>query len=283
MNIRARVRAELPFLYTLPAIIWQLLFIAVPLIALVYRSLVINGVFSYAAYATLCAMPYVRIVVRSLLLAGATACTCLLLAYPAVYYIVFKVKRFKNTLFFFLIAPFWVNFLIQVYAWFFVLDHQGIINTALQYLHIINEPLPLSANIGAVLAVMVYVYLPFMILPLYAALEKMDVRLLDAAADLGASPWRRFVEVTFPLTSSGITTGFLLVLVPAFGEFVIPSLMGGSKHIFVGTLISHYFLVVRDNELGAACTVVSGILLIGVALLVHMFVRKTIAHVVHEE
>jgi spermidine/putrescine transport system permease protein len=164
---------------------------------------------------------------------------------------------------FFLTLPFWVNFLVQVYAWYFLLEYKGLINNFLLKLGIINEPLILASSLFAVFLVMVYCYLPFMIMPLYSMLEKIDPRLLEASSDLGATSWQTFYRITLPLSSPGIKTGFLLVLIPAFGEFVIPSLLGGSKYMLVGTLISYFFLVARNNAYGSAFTCLSGLALVG--------------------
>jgi len=192
----------------------------------------------------------------------------LLLAYPVAYYLALKVgRRWKNLLLFLLTLPFWTNFLIQVYSWVFVLDHNGLLNSLLLKLGIINEPLHMVNNVYAIFLVMVHYYLPFMIMPLYSILEKIQHDVLEASMDLGATHWQTFKRITVPLSASGIKTGLLLVFVPAFGDFVIPSLIGGAHYMFAGTLISHYFLVVRDNQLGSAFTVISGLVLIMCALL----------------
>ena len=163
-------------------------------------------------------------------------------------------------------VPLWTNFLIQVYGWFFLIERNGLINLLLVKLGIIAEPLALANNLVAVFVVMVYCYLPFMIMPLYTILEKFDVRLLEASADLGASVWKTFFTVTLPLTVSGIRTGVLLTFVLGFGEFAIPALVGGGKYMMVGSLIYYYFLVMRDNSLGSAFTCVSCLVLLFVSL-----------------
>jgi ABC-type spermidine/putrescine transport system permease subunit I len=170
---------------------------------------------------------------------------------------------------FFLILPFWTNMLVQVYAWFAVLEHQGFLNLLLLKIGLIAEPLTLLNNRFAVYMVMVYYYLPFMILPIYAVLEKLDGSLIEASRDLGATQKQTFMRVILPLSMSGVMTGFFLVFVPAFGEFVIPGLMGGNKLMYVGSLISYYYLVARNEPLGAAFTVVSCLVLIIAALLIY--------------
>lgn len=261
---------ELPFFLTLPAIVWQILFIVLPLLIIGYFSISTVDATNWwprltiQHYISLIDWVYFRIMLRSLILAGGTAATCLVLAYPLAYYLALHVQRYKNVLLFLLTLPFWVNFLVQIYAWYFLLEHNGLINKLLQWIGIINEPLMLANSQFAIFIVMIYCYLPFMIMPLYNMLEKIDKRLLEASADLGASTWQTFVRVTLPLSLPGIKTGVLLVLIPAFGEFVIPSLLGGSKYMMVGSLISYFFLVARNNQLGSAFTVLSGLLLIGV-------------------
>ncbi len=258
--IKSAIIRELSFVFSVPAVLWQVLFLYFPLVILIYASL-------YQSYLIFFEMIYVRIVARSLLLAGGSAFFCLLLAYPVAYFLALKVERGKNILLFLLTLPFWTNFLIQVYAWFFLLDRNGLINVLLKSVGLISEPLYLLNNQFSIFLVMVYCYLPFMIMPLYSILHKMDVTLLESSMDLGATRWQTFRNITLPLSITGIKTGLLLVFVPAFGEFVIPALVGGSKYMLVGSLISYYFLVVRDSRLGSAFTVVSGIILLGCALL----------------
>jgi len=258
--IKSAIIRELPFVFSAPAVLWQVLFLYFPLIILIYASL-------YQSYLIFFGMIYVRIIARSLLLAGGSALFCLLLSYPVAYFLALKVERGKNILLFLLTLPFWTNFLIQIYAWFFLLDRNGVINLLLKAVGLISEPLYLLNNQFSIFLVMVYCYFPFMIMPLYSILHKMDVTLLESSMDLGATKWQTFRNIALPLSITGIKTGVLLVFVPAFGEFVIPALVGGSKYMLVGSLISYYFLAVRDSGLGSAFTVVSGIILLGCALL----------------
>jgi spermidine/putrescine transport system permease protein len=266
---------ELSFMLSLPAVIWQFLFMAAPAAIIIYFSMASTGAWPITLhhYYQHFQLTSIKIIGRSLLFAITTASTCLFLAYPVSYYLAFHVRKFRNILLFLLTLPFWVNFLVQVYAWYFLLEYKGLINTTLLKLGIIHEPLMLSNTLFAIYLVMVYCYLPFMIMPLYSTLEKIDKRLLEASADLGATQWQTFYRITMPLSLSGIKTGFLLVLIPAFGEFVIPSLLGGSKYMFVGSLISYYFLVARDNTSGAAVTCLSGFVLIMAILVIYSMHR----------
>jgi len=258
--IKSAFIREVSLIFSVPAVLWQILFFYLPLFILIYTSF-------FQSYLIFFNIMFVRVIVRSLVLAGGSAALCLLLAYPVAYFLALKVERGKNILLFLLTLPFWTNFLIQIFAWFFLLDRNGIINILLKKINLITEPLYLLNNQFSIFLVMVYCYLPFMIMPLYSILNKMDIALLEASMDLGATRWQTFKRVTLPLSITGIKTGVLLVFVPAFGEFVIPALVGGSKYMLVGSLITYYFLVVRDSKLGAAFTVVSGLTLLGCVVL----------------
>ena len=202
------------------------------------------------------------VLLRSLLLSVVNAIICTCIAYPVAYYLAFYVQRFKTLLLFFLMLPFWISFMVQVYAWFFVLEKHGLLNSLLIHLHIIETPLHLLNTPFAIYVVMLYCYVPFAVMPIYSTLEKFDKRLLEASSDLGATPWQTFMQVTLPLSTLGIRTGFFLALVPSFGEFIIPTLLGGGKQLYVGSLISHYFLLARNFSLGSAFTCLSGLVLI---------------------
>jgi len=279
MNVKQRIRdfisENASFVFTVPAVLWQVLFLYIPFLLVVYTSLqhcmecsFFDITFSH--YYELFDRAYVYIICRSALVALGVTLSCLALAYPIAYFLALRVKdRWKNILLFLLTLPFWTNFLILIYSWVFVLDHNGLINTILLKTGIISEPLHMINNMAAIFVVMVYYYLPFMMLPLYSILEKIQHEVLEASMDLGATNWQTFRRITIPLSMSGIKTGVFLVFVPAFGEFAIPSIIGGGQQLFVGSLISHYFLVARDNQLGAAFTVISGIVLMTCALLFH--------------
>jgi len=207
---------------------------------------------------------------RSLLMAFATTVLCLLLGYPMSYYIAVKGGRRKETLMLLVIIPFWVSFLLRTYALMTILDVNGIINVTLLSFGLISEPLNLMYNMQAVLLGMVYNYLPFMILPLYASMEKLDKSLLEAAGSLGAGPARSFLHVTLPLTRSGVGAGSILVFVPAVGEFIIPQLLGGTESFMIGNLIWTLFLKARNLWFGSA---VSIILIALVVLMVALYMK----------
>jgi len=177
---------------------------------------------------------YWQAYLSSILYAAVTTGLCLLVGYPMAYAIARAPKAWRATLLMMVILPFWTSFLLRVYAWIGLLKDNGFINNALIGVGLIDDPLPLLSNSFSVLVGMVYGYLPFMVLPLYASLEKHDPALLEAAADLGARPWRAFCSVTLPLSLPGIAAGSLLVFIPAVGEFVIPDLLGGPDTLMIG-------------------------------------------------
>jgi spermidine/putrescine transport system permease protein len=277
MNLRQVkniVVSELTFFKALPAILWQFLFLWVPLIFmtvvsfLVYDGDILQGI-GFDSYTKIINLPHLKIIVRSLFMAIFNSVTCLLLAYPMGYAIVFRFKKYKNLALFFLTLPFWINFLVHIYAWFFILEHQGLVNGLLQNIGLLKTPLRLINNWFAIMIVMVYAYAPFLILPVYSSLEKIDPRLLEASMDLGASPIKTFFKIIMPISFNGARLGFFLVFVMSFGEFVIPTLMGGGKDLFVGSLIWQYFLTEQNISLGAAFAVLSGLCLIITLLLIN--------------
>lgn len=271
---------EFPWFMMMPALLWQVLFFYIPCAIIVCLSFIkgcgqsLEQGFSFEYYKSLFSYEYGIIILRSLSFAFINAIFCLICAYPVAYFLARKVKRWKNVLLFLLMLPFWTNVIVQIYAWFFVLEQHGLLNILLLKLGLIGEPIHMVNTMGGVFLVMAYCYLPFMIMPLYTALEKLDERLIESSYDLGANNWQTFFNVTLPLSISGIKTGFFLVFVPSFGEFVIPVLMGGSKHIFVGSLVSHYFTTAYNTSQGAAFTVLSGVVLLLCALAINRFFTK---------
>ena len=162
---------------------------------------------------------------------------CLLLGYPFAYFLARSSANTRPVLLLMVMLPFWTSFLLRVYAWKGILADQGIINNALIALGLITEPVQMLYTDISMLVGMTYVYLPFMVLPLYATLVKLDTRLLEAAYDLGASPWKAFCLITIPLSRAGIVAGSMLVFIPCLGEFVIPSLLGGAENVMIGRVV----------------------------------------------
>ncbi|MGE5202423.1 MAG: ABC transporter permease subunit [Acidobacteriota bacterium] len=203
---------------------------------------------------------YIRAYMSSIRYALGATLICLLLGYPMAYAIARAPKAWRVTLLMLVILPFWTSFLLRVYAWIGLLKGNGFINNALISLGLVSEPLPLLNNSFSVVLGLVYGYLPFMVLPLYATLEKLDPALLEAAADLGCRPWRAFLSVTLPLSLPGIAAGALLVFIPAVGEFVIPELLGGPGTLMIGKVLWDEFF--NNHDWPAASAVAVAMLLL---------------------
>jgi spermidine/putrescine transport system permease protein len=197
---------------------------------------------------------YLEIYARSLWMAVLTTLLCLVIGYPIAYFISIKVRpTIKNTLLTLVVIPFWTSFLIRTYAWIIILRSEGLINNALMGMGLIQSPIEtLLYSEFAVMLGLVYGELPFMILPLYASIEKLDLSLLEASSDLGANSFWTFLKVTVPLTMPGIVAGIILVFIPTIGAFITPDLLGGAKSILVGNLVQNQFAIARDKPFGSA-------------------------------
>ena len=198
---------------------------------------------------------YLEILWRSFWVAGASTALCLLLGFPLALFIS-RSGRHKNFYLGLVMLPFWTSFLVRTYAWMFLLRDTGLLNTLLQKLGVIHAPLSLLYNDGAVILGLIYGYLPFTVLPLYATLERLDRTLLEAAADLGAKPWATLARVTIPLSAPGIRAGAILVFIPCLGAYLTPDLLGGGKSVMIGNLIQNQFTTARDWPFGSAVSLV---------------------------
>ncbi|MBU8879281.1 ABC transporter permease [Bacillus sp. FJAT-29790] len=203
---------------------------------------------------------YLRIIFVSLVMAIATTLICIVFGYPFAYIIAKTQVKHRTLLLLLVIVPFWTNSLIRTYAWIVLLRTEGVINTLLQKVGLISEPLTLLYNSGATLVGFVYTLFPFAVLPLYASIEKLDKTFLEASNDLGASPWQTFLKVTLPLTFPGVVAASLLVFIPTLGLFFISDLMGGAKTMIIGNLIKNQFLTARDWPFGSAASIILMIL-----------------------
>jgi len=200
---------------------------------------------------------------------------CLLIGYPMAYAIARSSKATQNILLLIIILPFWTSFLLRVYALEGIIREGGLLNTVLLWLGIIHHPLQIMRTSAAVYLGIVYSYLPFMVLPLFATLEKLDHTLVEAAADLGSPPWRVFLDVTLPLSMPGIIAGSMLVLIPAIGEFVIPSLLGGPNNLMIGRVLWDEFFGNHDWPVASAVAIATLVLLVGpIALYQHYHLRE---------
>ncbi|MCE3223460.1 MAG: potB [Nitrospira sp.] len=199
---------------------------------------------------------YGKILGQSLWYATITTVICFALGFPLAYVIARSPARWQPIFLLLVMLPFWTNFLVRTYAWMILLRHDGLINRSLMALGIVDSPLDLLYRPTAVVIGLVYGYLPFMVLPLYVAVERLDPLLVDAAWDLYASRWAVFTRVVLPLTKPGIIGGCILVFIPSIGSFITPDLLGGARSMMIGNLIQHEYLVVRDWPLGSAVSFV---------------------------
>jgi len=251
------------FFLLLPATAWLLIFFIAPLlIILVYSFLEkgiyggVNWVFTLENYHDVFKGIYWGVFGRSLWLALLTTVACLMIGYPLAFFIATRPTPWRNILLILVIIPFWTNFLVRTYAWFVLFRKEGVINTILQSLHIIDQPLTLLFTPFAVIVGLIYGYLPFMVLPLFATIEKFNFSLVEAAHDLGANDWKTFMRIILPLTKRGIIAGCLLVFIPAVGAFITPDILGGAKTIMIGNIIQNQFLKARNWPLGSALSMI---------------------------
>ena len=218
---------------------------------------------SLEAVARLADPTYVRILARSLGLSAAATAVCLAIGYPVGYFIGRVSERWRGRLLLLVMIPFWTSFLVRTYAWMILLRSEGLINALLQYTRLASGPVDLLYTEGAVLIGIVYAYLPFTILPVYASAEKLDGAMIEAAYDLGARPWRAFVRVILPLTRPGIVAGAMFVFIPSIGMFAITDLMGGGRVPLVGNVIQNQFGQGRNWPFGAALGAMLLVLFLG--------------------
>lgn len=263
MNAVKKSKLQAIFTTIGPVYVWMILFLAIPLMIIVVFSFFTRGTygtiepnFQVNNFLELLKPMYLKVFWSSILIAFVTTVLCLIMGYPFAYYVAMQSPKLRNKLMLFVIVPFWTNSLIRVYAWIILLRKEGLINHFLLSLNLIDEPLKLLYNYFGIIVGMVYTLIPFMILPLYASIEKLERQYLEAARDLGANSRNVFLHVTLPLTMPGITAGSLLVFIPTLGYFFIPDLMGGGKQMIIGNLIKQQFLTARNWPFGSALAIV---------------------------
>lgn len=246
-----------------PGLVYLLLFMALPICLILIYSIFQRGQFGGVVFHattenfTRALDPIYRSVLfDSLKIASITTVLALALGYPTAYGIAKLPKRFRTTALLLIVMPFWTNFLIRTYSWIMLLNSEGLLNQALLKLHVINTPLDLLYTQSAVILGLLYGYFPLMILPLYAAIEKLDPEIREAASNLGANRFRTFLDVTLPLTISGVLAGSIFVFIPSLGNFIVPELLGGGKTVMVGNLIRDQFLKARDWPFGSVLALV---------------------------
>ena len=271
-----KTRGRLPWLI-LPPAVSLFLFFVVPLILVFAVSFASRGTYggiqwtgTLANYASILDPLYLQIFWRSLWMAALTTVMCLVFGFPLAYLIARAPGKWQAVLLVLIIIPFWTNFLVRTYAWMFILRTEGLLNTILMSAGIVDQPLNLLYTDTAVIIGLVYGYLPYMVLPLFASLERLDPSVIEAAWDLYARPARVFTRVILPLAKPGVIAGCLLVFIPSVGAYVTPDLLGGAKSMMIGNLIQQQYLVVRDWPFGSA---LSFVLMAAVLLAVRYYLR----------
>lgn len=250
-----------------PTMAWLGFFFVVPMLIVVVVSFASRTPYgqvifewTWESYQRLLEPLYLRIFANTLWVSFLTTFLTILMGYPLAYYILQLPKKWQQPGLILVMVPFWINFLIRSYAWVIVLRSQGLVNSLLLKFGFIDRPVQLLYNDYAVMLGMVYALLPFMVLPIYVALEAFDWSLLEAAYDLGASPFTAFRKITLPLSMSGIAEGTIMVFISSIGMFIVPDVMGGAKTVLIGNLIQNQFLSARDWPFGSALSIVLGLL-----------------------
>lgn len=247
-----------------PLFLWVAAFVVLPTaIMLVYsfceRGTLGGVVFNFTLqnYLGVLDQTYLQIVIRSIVFAAITTVLCLIMGYPVAYYVGRASERWRNTLLMLIMVPFWTSFLIRTYAWVTILKSEGLLNSILMQYNLIATPLEMLYTRGAVILGLVYTFLPFMILPIYTSVEKLDNALVEAAFDLGAGPLRAFSRVIVPMTAPGITAGVLLVFIPALGIYAVNDILGGGRVDMIGNIIENQFKgTARNWPFGSAIGIV---------------------------
>lgn len=264
-----------------PLVLWLLIFVIMPTILLVIISFCRQGsivgveyVFNADNYVRAFKETYFKIFVRSIWLSFQCTVVCLILGFPVGYFIGRAAPRWRMILMVMVMIPFWTSFLVRTYAWMTILSENGVLNSLLMWAHMIDKPLQMLNTEGAVLLGLIYNYVPFMILPIYTAAERLDQNIIEAAYDLGCGPIRTFKKVIIPMMMPGIIAGATLVFVPAIGMFAISGLMGGGRHPMIGDVIFRQFTSARNQPFGAAL----GTLLLVTFLLTLWFTSRRKKH-----
>lgn len=264
-----RARSWLPLV---PNWAWTVAFFLAPLALVVVFSFGRRGTygglefgFDTGSYAKILDPIYLSVYLRSFAMAAVATLGCLVIGFPLAYFLAFKAGRWRNVLLLGIVIPFWTSLLVRTYAWMIILNDNGLLNGALDRLHLPEQSIlykPPAIALG-----LLYTYLPLMVLPLYVTLERIDVELVNAARDLGATGRRAFLRVTVPLALPGVVAGVLLVGIPATGEFLVPALLGGGKELMIGNLIGNAYIADQNWPFGSALSVVLVVILLALVTL----------------
>jgi len=268
------------WLLSLPTMIWLTAFFLIPYFIVVIYSFLSPDIYdvkfevSLDAYRQIFSGEYLRSFLLSFRLAFYTTLLCILLGFPVAYFIARAGEKLRNTLLIFIIIPFWTNLIIRIFSWRIFLAYNGVLNDTLMRMGLISSPLEIMRTDLAVILVMVYVYLPYMILPLYSTLEKLDFTLLQAAMDLGANEVKAFFRITLPLAVEGIFAGTLLVFIPALGAYLIPQLVGNQRSLYIGQVITYKIKNIPRNWPMASALSLILLLLVAIMLLIMFYLFK---------
>jgi spermidine/putrescine transport system permease protein len=273
----ARRRARIAYLLLLPGVAWLAIFFVIPLISLFFTSLQVStgssgkykAGFNWQNYAEALS-EYWEFFLRALIYAGIATVLALVIAYPLAYFIAQKAGRWRALMLVLVVAPFFASFLLRTYAWKTILADDSLITQSLNWMHLLPDGRILNTSL-AVIAGLTYNFLPFMILPLYVALDKIDPRLIEAGSDLYASPFTTFRKVTWPLSMPGVVAGTLLTFIPAAGDYINAELLGSTKDKMIGNAIQTNFIEFRDYPMASA---LSFILMAAILIIVTVYIRR---------
>lgn len=263
--------------FSLIYLFWGLIFIVLPLFLILAHALNSNTdlsdfVFTLDNFSRFFEPLYVKILITSLILAGLSTILCLIVGYPVAYIISKMSEKVRNNMILIFIIPMWMNFLLRTYAWLTLLGNKGLINKFIGLFGL--GPWDLMYNSKAIMIGMVYNFLPFMVLPIYTVLLKMDTKLIEAAKDLGANDFEVFTKVIFPLSLPGIYTGITMVFIPAISTFVVPNLLGGNNFYLIGNLIEKQFTFTGDWGFGSAISMVLILIMLLILVVPKLFNKK---------
>ena len=260
-----------------PVSIWMILFVTLPMLFIIYLSFMSRGVFgdvvyqfSLESYQTLLDATYFKVILKSLKAALLTTVLCLGLGYPFAYYIARKPPEVASRLIMLIMIPFWTNSLMRLNSWLLLFQTSGPVNNFLQWTGLVDRPITFIYTDGLVVLGLITNMLPFAVLPLYSSIEKLQKSLLEASADLGATPSQTFFKVTLPLTFPGIFSAIILVFIPSLGIYTVSDILGGGKVLYIGNIIKNQFGSIRNWPLGAALSV---LLLVITGLLIFIYTR----------
>ena len=260
---------QLGWFWSLPGFIFLTIFAAFPVISMLFMSVLTAGRFGGVTtpftvdnFVRATDQTFLKVIFTSILIATATALLSLLIGFPTALFISRLSRKWQIILIIAIILPYWTNFLVRTYAWLVLLNNEGIINKFLKNIGLIDQPIEMLYTPLAVIVGMTYLYLPLMILPIYAALEKVDKNLVEASLDLGSSAWKSLKTISIPLAMPGILIGLIFVFVPSMGNFVVPELLGGGKTVMIGNLVRDQFLKARDWPFGATFALILTIILV---------------------